>query len=207
MVTALTAGVILGLSAGFAPGPLLTLVITQTLRHNTREGMITAGAPVLTDVPIVLLAFFLFRELSSIENLLGMIAVMGAMYVLYLSWETFKIGPVSIDLSQAPAHSLRKGMLINLLNPHPYLFWVTVGAPYTLQLYERHTHAPWVFIGAFYVFLIGSKILLAVIVGRFRSFLGGTVYRMIMRGLGVLLAGFALLIFRDALKLLGLIAC
>lgn len=206
MFPALSAGVILGLSAGFAPGPLLTLVITQTLRHNTKEGVITAGAPVLTDAPIVLLAIFLFRELSRFENLLGVIAVTGALYVLYLAWETVKIGPVSMDLAQEPAHSLRKGMLINLLNPHPYLFWVTVGAPYTLQLYERHTHAPWVFIGAFYVFLIGSKILLAVIVGRFRSFLGGEVYRMIMRGLGMLLAGFAILIFRDALKFLGLIA-
>ncbi|UCD33501.1 MAG: hypothetical protein JSV38_06465 [Desulfobacterales bacterium] len=54
MSSALWVGVMFGLSAGFAPGPLLTLVITQTLRHGIKEGILTASAPVLTDAPIIL---------------------------------------------------------------------------------------------------------------------------------------------------------
>ena len=52
MFSALTAGILLGLSAGFAPGPLLTLVIAQTLKHNVREGIKVALAPLISDFPI-----------------------------------------------------------------------------------------------------------------------------------------------------------
>ncbi len=34
MISIFLTGVLLGLSAGLAPGPLLTLVITETLKHN-----------------------------------------------------------------------------------------------------------------------------------------------------------------------------
>ena len=32
-----TIGIVLGLSAGFAPGPLLTLVISETLQHDIKS--------------------------------------------------------------------------------------------------------------------------------------------------------------------------
>jgi threonine/homoserine/homoserine lactone efflux protein len=49
----LSAGITLGLSAGFSPGPLSTLVISHSLRYGTREGVKVAMAPFITDVPIV----------------------------------------------------------------------------------------------------------------------------------------------------------
>ncbi|MCD6225405.1 MAG: hypothetical protein J7K32_07820 [Deltaproteobacteria bacterium] len=58
MLTFLTAGTILGLSAGLIPGPLLTLVISETLRHNIKAGIKIAVAPLLTDLPIIGLTFF-----------------------------------------------------------------------------------------------------------------------------------------------------
>ena len=44
---------VLGLAAGFAPGPLLVLVISETLQHSTRAGIKVAFAPVITDLAIV----------------------------------------------------------------------------------------------------------------------------------------------------------
>ena len=44
MITALTSGLILGLPAGLVPGPLLALVITQSLKHNMKEGIKVALA-------------------------------------------------------------------------------------------------------------------------------------------------------------------
>ena len=46
-------GVVFGLAAGLMPGPLLALVIQQTLRHGPGEGIKVAAAPLLTDLPIV----------------------------------------------------------------------------------------------------------------------------------------------------------
>lgn len=205
MLSVLLVGVMFGLSAGFAPGPLLTLVITQTLQHNTREGIKVAAAPLLTDLPIVLVSFFILNELSDLGPALGIIAAVGGLYVLCLAYETLKTGPVKVNASQAQPKSIRKGAVVNALNPHPYLFWATVGVPVILKARQSGLVTPWLFILAFYTFLIGSKILIALVVGRFRTFLEGKIYLWMMRILGVVLAGFAIYLLWEALLHFGLV--
>jgi hypothetical protein len=61
------------------------------------------------------------------------------------------------------------------------------------------------FLVAFYMMLVGSKIMLAIAVGKSRSFLSGKVYLYTLRFLGLLLAVFACVLFRDGARLLGLI--
>ena len=63
--------------------------------------------------------------------------------------------------------------------------------------------APLVFICSFYACLVGSKILLAIVVGKSKSFLSGTVYLYTMRFLGLALCIFAFTLFLNGLKLLG----
>jgi hypothetical protein len=48
MMTALASGVLLGFSCGLAPGPLLALVLAQTLRHGAREGYKIALTPLVS---------------------------------------------------------------------------------------------------------------------------------------------------------------
>lgn len=199
MYTALLVGVMFGLSSGFSPGPLMTLVVTQTLQHNAREGVFVAAAPIVTDAPIILISFFILNELSTFEPVLGVIASVGGLYVLYLSYATIKTGPVRVVTSPIQPKSLRKGVLVNALNPHPYLFWTTVGVPFILKARQNDSIAPWLFIISFYCFLTGSKVFTALIVGRFRTFLEGKIYLYVMRVLGVILLCFAVFLFWEAL--------
>ncbi len=56
-----TVGILLGLSAGVAPGPLLTLVVSETLSGGVGAGVRVALSPLLSDLPIILFAvFFVF---------------------------------------------------------------------------------------------------------------------------------------------------
>ena len=73
MVNFLAMGSILGLSAGFAPGPLLTLVISETLQHDIRAGVKVALAPIVTDLPIIMLTLFILVKLSGFYKVLGII--------------------------------------------------------------------------------------------------------------------------------------
>ena len=205
MISSLTAGALLGLSAGFAPGPLLALVIAQTLRHNIREGIKVALAPLITDLPIILVSLFVLTNLSDFNRILGLISGAGGLYVLYLSYESVRTGPVNLEVPKSRPQSFKKGTLINALNPHPYLFWATVGAPLILKFYDHNLFAALVFILCFYLLLVGSKIFLAVIVGKSRSFLTSKGYIYIMRILGGLLAFFAFFLFKDAFFFLGLL--
>ena len=205
MVNFLAMGSILGLSAGFAPGPLLTLVISETLQHDIRAGVKVALAPMITDLPIIMLTLFILVKLSGFHRVLGIISCMGGLFVLYLGWQSIVTKGVELNLQGTRPKSLAKGIIVNTLNPHPYLFWFGVGGPTVTKAMNLGMVAPLLFIGSFYVLLVGSKILIAVLVGKSRSFLIGNGYIYTMRLLGVALCVLAMILFRDGFKLLGFI--
>lgn len=205
MMTFLLTGSILGLSAGFAPGPLLVLIISETLQHDLKAGMKVALAPVLTDLPIIIFSLFVLVKLSRFHYILAIISFLGAFFILYLGIKNIKIKGVHIDKETSPERSLQKGILANALSPHPYLFWLTVGGPTSIKAMNLGLFTACAFILCFYVLLVGSKIILALLVGRSRSYLQGKTYLYTMRMLGfilILLAGF---LFQDGLHLLRVI--
>jgi threonine/homoserine/homoserine lactone efflux protein len=204
MLSAIAAGVILGLSAGLAPGPLLALVVTQTLKHSVREGMKVASAPLITDAPIIVLSVLLLSKLNESNYVLGSISFIGGLYVLYLSYENIRTKNLILETGKDQPQSLKKGALVNALNPHPYLFWMTVGAPMIFKTYNESSFSPAVFVLSFYVMLVGSKLALALIVGKSRTFLTSRGYIWVLRILGGMLALFACFLIKDAFVFLGI---
>jgi len=198
-------GIVLGLSAGFAPGPLLALVISETLQHDIRSGVKVALSPIFTDLPIIIVTLAILSKLSDFHNILGIISLIGGCVILFLGYESMNPESPESEFSDTRPNSLAKGILANALSPHPYLFWFSVGGPIMSRAINLNVKASIAFIGSFYVLLVGSKMLLAVLVGRSKSFLSGTWYIYTMRLLGLALCILALLLFRDGLKLLGII--
>ncbi|HPO12411.1 MAG TPA: LysE family translocator [Candidatus Hydrogenedentes bacterium] len=205
MAASLVAGIVLGLSAGFSPGPFLTLVISHSLAHGAREGVKVALAPLITDVPIVLLSILVLARLAGFHLLLGGITFAGGLFLAYLAYESFKITGFDLDTPCSKPQSLRRGVLVNFLNPHPYLFWLTVGSPIIIKGWAVSPFNAAGFLAGFYGCLVGSKVLVAVSVGRSRHFFTGKPYVYVMRILGVLLSVFALLLFWEALEFLGVL--
>jgi len=198
-------GTVLGLSAGFAPGPLLTLVISETLQHDVKSGIKVAFAPVITDLPIVILTLFILSRLSNFHNILGIISLSGGAFVLFLGWQSTRTTGVEVNLREARPRPLAKGVLANSLSPHPYLFWFSVGAPTMTRALSQNTNMALAFVVSFYVFLVGSKIVMAILIGRSKFLLSGNAYAFIMRFLGLALCGLAMVLFRDGLRLLAII--
>ncbi len=201
--TAVATGAMLGLAAGLSPGPLMTLVVAQTLQHGTREGLLVAAAPLITDVPIILFALLVLNQLADSAPLLAAIGLAGGLFVLYLAYHSFRVGPLPEAAQGEPAGSLARGILVNALSPHPYLFWAVVGVPLVLQAAETHPASPWLFLGSFYALLVGSKVATALLIGRYRSHLNQGLYLFVMRALALALLIFALLLIRDALVLIS----
>ena len=205
MIQFLTIGTVLGLSAGFAPGPLLTLVIAETLQHDIKSGFKVAIAPIITDLPIIILTLLLLSKLSNFHDILGVISLIGGCFILYMGYESIRTKGIELNLKKLKPDSLKKGVLANALNPHPYLFWLSVGAPTMTKAMSLSNSAPLAFIISFYAFLVGSKVVLAILVGKSKSFLSDKVYLYIMRFLGLVLCLFSLVLFYDGLKLLDII--
>ena len=202
MLKLFIAGSALGLAAGFAPGPLLTIVISQTIGYGFKEGVKTAFTPLITDLPVIFIATFLVSGIYTLKPLLGLVSVAGGIVLCYLAWQNLRRAPVYDASSACKPNSLVKGALINALSPRPYLFWITVGSPILLAAYAQSGANAAAFILGFYACLVGAKIILAYFVMQTRSFFSGQPYVWLMRLLGLVLFVFALFLFKDGLVLL-----
>ena len=205
MLHFLTIGTVLGISAGFAPGPLLTLVISETLQHDIKSGIKVALAPIITDLPIIILTIFILSKLSAFHDVLGIISMAGGLFILSMGYQGIRTKGVEIKVEGIKPKSFTKGVLANALSPHPYLFWFSVGAPTMSKAMSQGISAPLAFIISFYLFLVGSKIVLAILIGKSKSLLCGNVYIFTMRFLGLLLCLLAFVLFHDGLELLEII--
>lgn len=204
MLTYLFSGTVFGLSAGLAPGPLLTLVITETLKGGLKAGVRVALAPLITDVPIVLLTLFVISKLTHFDIVLGFISIFGAVFVAYLGYESMCTKEIPVQAGDTDLQSLKKGVVTNFLNPHPYLFWFSVGSPMAVKAYSASVLSAALFVCSFYGLLVGAKIILAVLISTSRSLLLGKAYQYTMKILGMLLLLFAGFLLWDGLGFLGL---
>ena len=202
MTAFLLSGILLGLSGGLSPGPLLALVASETVRHGARAGIGVALAPLLTDLPIILATVLLLRPLTDQTASLALIHLGGGLYLAWLGLQGVRFRGAELEPTE-PAGSLRRGVIANFLNPSPYLFWLAVGAPTVLAAWREGWPAAAAFIVAFYALLVGSKVLLALALGRARHLLRSGGYIVLMRGLGLLLLAYALLFLRESGRLLA----
>ncbi len=162
-------GLSLGLGAGLAPGPLLALVVQRTLRYGVVSGIRIAVVPLLTDLPIVILAILVVSHLSEIY--LHAMMFLGGVFVLWLAFESWReTGEAVMMGDEAPTaqQDFLRGMVVNFLNPHPYLFWGAVGAPIVIQAGNRNVKYAAGFVIAFYFLLVGSKVVLSIVLEWFR---------------------------------------
>jgi threonine/homoserine/homoserine lactone efflux protein len=198
----LVSGILLGLAAGIMPGPLTTLVITETIRHNRRQGIVVACVPLITDLPIIILAVVILAGLEQFRIVLGMISVAGAIFLAYLAYKSFvvrKVGPVE---GNADPQSLKTGLITNFLSPNPYIFWMTVGSSTILNGYRVNIMAVVLFLASFYICLVGTKISLAIAVDKFKSFMSSSAYLYILKIMGLVLLVFSVMYLKDGLELL-----
>lgn len=187
----LLSGITLGIAAGLAPGPMLALVVAQTLRHGWREGVKVSLAPLVTDAPIVAAALGVLARLSQVEAALALLAVAGGLYLGWLGAELVRT-PDPCAGTEGPPGSLRKAVTVNFLNPHVYLFWMTVGGPLLIEGASTGWSRPAAFVGGFYGCLCGSKVVLALATHRVRGPAGSAAYRIALRLAGLALVGFGL---------------
>jgi threonine/homoserine/homoserine lactone efflux protein len=196
-MTYLLLGLSLGLSAGISPGPLLTLVITRTLSRGFGAGLRVALSPLITDAPIILLSLLLFSVLPPLFEVA--ITASGGLFVIYLGIETIRSGRHARlrdqqGVSAAAQQELWQGSLVNLLSPHPWLFWITIGGPTLVRAWNAGWPSALAFLLGFYALLLGGKIGVAAAVAGGRRFLTDAWYRRLLWLAGLLLCLFGVLL-------------
>ena len=183
-------GVLFGGSNGISPGPLSVLTISQTMQGGFSKGMKVACSPLITDLPIIVLSLFLFSRMTDRSMALAGISILGALFLFFLAYKSFTFKSPTAVTATATDNPLLQGVVTNFLNPYPYIFWITVGAPYASQLLIRHDFTAVVFFAAFYTGMMTAKTAIVLATVKGRSFLTGQGYMYCMRAIGVIMLFF-----------------
>lgn len=197
---ALLLGLTIGFAAGISPGPLLFLTITSSLRSGPRAGVLVALAPLLTDVAIVGLTLLVLDRLPGWA--LAVLGVVGGIFVAWTGVQTVReardasLSAARAEPAGGAAQALRQGAIANFLSPHPWITWATALGPLTVSTWRGDQGSAVALVLGFYLLLVGTKVAVAVLVGKTRHRLGDRGYRrsLLVAGALLLLAGVALVV-------------
>lgn len=189
---------IIGFSGAMMPGPVTTLIVTETARRGFIAGpLITIGHALLELVMVVAL-FFGLGDLLKQNAVAGAIGLLGGLFLLWMGWGIVRRawqGQVSLNVAQttpsrgASDSPVIAGVLATITNPYWLLWWATVGAAYLISFrafglagivafYIGHTLADWVW-----------NNVVAFIVATGRRAMSDRVYRGILIVCGAFLIG------------------
>lgn len=131
---------ILGLSGAMMPGPLLTVTIAESLRRGWRAGPLLVAGHAVLEGGLVLALFFGLAELVRRPPVFTVVALVGAVLLLWMAWGMWRSLPgLSLDLEAAGngrLHPVAAGVLVSLANPYFTLWWATVGLGYLVVAHE-----------------------------------------------------------------------
>jgi threonine/homoserine/homoserine lactone efflux protein len=97
----------------------------------------------------------------------GALGVVGGLYVVGLGIESLREEAVAVETDDAP-DPMRRGVLVNLLSPHPWLFWLTVGGSVVVSAWVEAPAYAALFVVTFFVAMIGTKAVVAAVVATTR---------------------------------------
>ena len=190
------AGLGLGLGSGLAPGPLFVLALAVTLRHGRGPGLQVAIAPLLSDLIIIGIALTVVSQMPAM--VITWLGIAGGLVIGYFAWETWRASRESapdllIDAARKQSEPGKRpawvqGFLVNLLNPAPWIFWTTAGSALLLEQAQRSSLAAVSFLVAFYLGLVGSKVVMVLALSAGRHRISGKVYRYLLIGASIALA-------------------
>lgn len=114
-----------------APGPDLLYILTKTIANGKKAGIASAlGVCTGALFHVFLAAFGLSAIIASSAIAFTLVKVIGACYLIFLAYQSFRSSGTSLDISNAtqsqetPFSAFRQGILIDILNPKVAIFFM-----------------------------------------------------------------------------------
>jgi len=193
MLTYLLFGITYALAAAIQPGPFQAFIISKTLEDGWKKTIPAALAPVLSDGPIIVLVLFILNNVPA--EMLRFLQIGGGFLLLYLAYSSFK-SFMNFDKVKKPEGSkkyntLFKAVLVNALNPAPYIGWSLIMGPMFIKGYREASINGVALIAGFYITIVLSQAGIILLFGLARN-LGPKVTRITLGIASVGLAVFGI---------------
>lgn len=143
---------VVGLSGAMAPGSLLVVVVTETVRKGFWAGPVALIGHAVTEITMVALLALGLGKLLSYQSALGVIGLVGGLMLFWFGWGTWKTArsaTLSLDAGAGDKPAAGRsdagkpgargkgmlstafaGMVASVSNPYWVLWWATIGAAY-----------------------------------------------------------------------------
>ena len=175
------------------PGPIVTLVVANGLRHGTRAALINiAGAQFGLAITIGIVAVGLTTLMATMGYWFDWVRFLGAAYLVWLGIKLVRAPAVEM-VTDAPPPPPRggfflQGLLVLLSNPKVLVFF---GAFIPQFIDLRHDHLPQVILlGATFMVIAGiTDGMYALLAGRARSLISARRTQLVSRFSGSLMIG------------------
>jgi threonine/homoserine/homoserine lactone efflux protein len=159
---------IFGISYAFAcvvqPGPFQAFLFSQSLMHGWRKTIPLVFAPLLSDLPVIILVLLVLTQIPHV--VLVILQCIGGVFLLYLAfnayktWRTFNQTDQPLVTNQK---NLFKAVLVNLLNPNPYLGWSLVMGPMLIKGWSENPANGIILLICFYSSMIIYSIVMVIL--------------------------------------------
>jgi threonine/homoserine/homoserine lactone efflux protein len=199
-LTYLLQGAALGVAAAITPGTFQTYLISESLSGGWGRAAPIAFAPLISDLPIILLSLFLLSQLP--DSFLRIISLAGGVFALYLAWRLWGNWRKGAELKETDSESskvsLRRGVIANFLTPGPYLFWALVNGPILLSALRQSVAFGAAFLLGFYGVMILGLLGIAMVFSQARRLGPRVVHILLLISIIILVIFAAVLIKQGA---------
>jgi threonine/homoserine/homoserine lactone efflux protein len=162
---------LLGLGFGFAcvvqPGPMQAYFLSRVAQVGWRRTLPAGLAPLVSDGFIALAVLSVLRHVS--DGMQRGLQAAGGVALLALAAVTLRGARAAVGATpEAPGaapRSLAQAVLVNVLNPGPYLGWSLVLGPEVLRRWPSEPSAAVAVVAAFYAVLTLGNTLTIVAIG------------------------------------------
>jgi len=200
-----TTAYVVALSGALMPGPLMTVIIKESLQQGWRTGFLISAGHGLAEVTLLALFGLGLNRLLRLQWVPVAIGIVGGLVLLYMGVEICRSvlkGAPALDFNQPQAgvsqpvgafrlSPVKSGLIATVANPYWVLWWFTIGILYVTQA----LHAGILGLGLFYTghFLADLSwcMIVAIAAATGKRFLSPIAYQGILVVCGVFLVALA----------------
>jgi len=124
----------IGLSGAMAPGPLLTVTISDSLKKGFRTGPLLVLGHLIGEVFIILLILAGLGWLITSSLASTLIGLVGGAVMIFMGLTMMRDTSLEVEVSEFEDFgSVSKGLVTSVSNPYFFIWWGTIGAALMLK--------------------------------------------------------------------------
>jgi threonine/homoserine/homoserine lactone efflux protein len=148
------------------PGPLQAFLLSSVAQKGWKRTLPASLSPLISDGPAAFIALFVLSKVPIVMS--KILQAGGGVFLLYLAWAGYRQWKHQVistpKTSDSAPPTLMQAVIVNMLNPNPYLGWSLILGPAVLKAWYQNPIYSVVLIVSFYttivVGLAGTIILL-----------------------------------------------